>query len=136
MKKGQNLRIFIGTKCIAAATECSYHVGTTLEEASTKDSTGDWQEQTCTGKNWDCSASALVVDDTTALTDAEILAMIGTEVNVKFDKTSGDKNRTAAGTAVGGKAIVSDFQLNAPNRQNQTYSIRLTGTGPFGTVSA
>ena len=134
-KKGQNLRLFVGNKCIAAATECSYHVGTTLEDASTKDDTGDWQKQECVGKNWDCSTTALVVDDTAAMTDAECLALLGTEVNLKCDETSGEQNRTAAGKAVGGKAIVSDFTKNASNKQNQTWTVQFTGNGPFGAVS-
>lgn len=131
-KKGQNLRLFVNGKCIAAATECSYHVGTTLEDSSTKDTTGDWQEQECTGKNWDCSASALVVDDTTAMTDASVLALIGTKVNVVFVETSGAKNREYSGKGVGGIAIVSDITKNANNRQNQTWSVQLTGVGSFG----
>lgn len=133
-KKGQNLRIFINGQCIAAATDCSYHVGTSLEDASHKDITGDWQKQECVGKNWDCSASALVVDDSTGLTDADVLALIGTEVDASFDETAGEKNRVAQNKAVGGKAIVSDFTKNASNRQNQTWTVQLTGNGPFGAV--
>ena len=134
-KKGQNLRLFVNNLCIAASTECSYHVGTQLEDASHKDIVGDWQKQECVGKNWDCSASALVVDDTSGMTDADIVGLIGTEVDVKFDETSGEQNREAAGKAVGGKAIVSDFTKNAPNRQNQTWTVQLTGNGPFGAVN-
>lgn len=134
-KKGQNLRIFINGQCIAAATDCSYHIGTSLEASSTKDTVGDYEEQECVGKNWDCSASALVVDDSTGLTDADIIALIGTKVDVVFDETAGDKNRVAQNKGVGGKAILADFTKNASNRQNQTWSVQCTGTGPFGSAS-
>ena len=130
-KKGQNLRLFVNGRCIAAATECSYHVGTTLEDSSTKDTSGDWQKQECVGKNWDCSTSALVVDDSSAYTDADILALIGTKVTVVFDDTNGDQNRNALENAIGGQAWVSDFTKNAANRQNQTWTAQFTGDGPF-----
>ena len=58
--KGQNLRVMVGGKCIAMATSCQFHIGTSLEDASTKDSTGDWQEQEVTGLNWDASTDSLV----------------------------------------------------------------------------
>lgn len=134
-KKGQNLRIFINGQCIAAATDCSYHLGTSLEDSSTKDTTGDWQTQECVGKNWDCSASALVVDDSTGLTDDDVYALIGTKVDVVLDETSGEKNRVAQNKGVGGKCIVSDFTKNASNRQNQTWTAQFTGDGPFGPAS-
>lgn len=58
--KGQNLRVMVGGKCIAMATSCQIHIGTQLEDSSTKDSTGDWQEQEVTGLNWDAQTDSLV----------------------------------------------------------------------------
>lgn len=132
-KKGQNLRIFISDKCIAAATDCSIHIGTSLEDSSTKDSSGDWTAQECTGKNWDISSNALVVDDTTSMTYVSVKALIGTKVAVKVQETNGDKNReaVASGLTLSGNAWVSDITLNATNKQNQTWSVQLTGDGPL-----
>lgn len=130
-KKGQNLRIFITDKCIAAATDCSIHIGTSLEDSSTKDSTGDWATQECTAKNWDISSNALVVDDSTGMTYSAIKALIGTKVAIKVQETNGDKNRTAvtSGLTLSGNAWISDLTLNASNKQNQTWSVQLTGDG-------
>lgn len=66
--KGQNLRLLIGGKCVAAARECSWHQGLQLQDGSTKDSESDFIEQDVTGKNWDASASALYVDNVTHIT--------------------------------------------------------------------
>ncbi len=58
--KGKNLRVMVGGKCIAMGTSCQIHVGTQLEDSSTKDSTGDWQEQEVTALNWDVTTDSLV----------------------------------------------------------------------------
>lgn len=134
--KGQNLRVMVGGKCIAMATSCQFHIGTTLEDSSTKDSTGDWQEQEVTGLNWDASTESLVT-----LTDngsngeipSNILSLIinKTLVTLTFDTTSGTNNRTAQNSALkkSGSAYVTDVSISAANRQNSTLSVKFTGTG-------
>lgn len=59
--KGQHLRLFVDGKCIAAATSCNVHVSAQVEDASTKDTVGDWTENRCTGISWYASADALVM---------------------------------------------------------------------------
>lgn len=59
--KGQNLRLFIGDKCVAAATNCSLNVSANLQDATTKDS-GEWAESICTGVSWEASVEALVTE--------------------------------------------------------------------------
>ena len=134
--KGQNLRVMVGGKCIAMATSCQFHIGTTLEDSSTKDSTGDWQEQEVTGLNWDASTESLVT-----LTDngsngeipPDILSLIinKTLVTLTFDTTSGTNNRTAQNSALkkSGSAYDTDVSISAANRQNSTLSVKFTGTG-------
>ena len=134
--KGQNLRIFIGEKCIAAATSCNVHIGASLEDSSTKDRTGDWSEQEVTGKSWDASTDALVVDDpedTTGLQAFDAASMVGQKVIVKFCQTEGEKNRSkvASGKELSGYAYINDFNLTAPNSSKSTYTIQLTGDGPL-----
>lgn len=132
--KGQNLRLFIGEKCIAAATSCTLHIAASLEDASTKDSTGDWDEQEVTGKSWDASADALVVvdaEDTNGLQAFDAAALVGTKVTVKVCQTDGEKNRTkkTSGKEFTGSAWVNDFSMNAGNKANATYTIQLKGDG-------
>jgi hypothetical protein len=58
--KGQNLRVMVGGKCIAMATSCQFHISAQMEDASTKDSVGDFQEQEVTGLSWDAQTDSLV----------------------------------------------------------------------------
>ena len=57
--KGQNLRILLGDKCVAFATACTYHLSTTLENASTKEDTSGFQKQEVVGYAGDISCDAL-----------------------------------------------------------------------------
>lgn len=134
--KGQNLRIFIGaasssTKPIAKATNCTVHLGTSTENESTKDDTGDWDKITVVGKNWDISAECEFVSDSdsTAITAADVLDLFGTEVFAKFAPASGDKNRTAGTALLSGNAIITDMSITSQNKTTVTASITLTGNG-------
>jgi hypothetical protein len=129
--KGQNLRILIGSpaKCVAFSTGCTYHISSTLEDSSTKDDVGGFQKQEVTGMAGDISCDALysVDTDSGAVNGEAALDMVlaGQEVDVEFSPTEGDKNRTATGTKYTCQAIVNDISINAPNRQNVTYTIQM-----------
>lgn len=134
--KGQNLRVMVGGKCIAMATSCTFHIGTSLEDSSTKDSTGDWQEQEVVGLNWDASCDSLVtlVDNgSNGELPADLLSLIinKTKVTLTFDQTAGTNNRTAQNAAIkrSGNAYVTDVQITAQNRANSTCTVQFTGTG-------
>ena len=134
--KGQNLRVMVGGKCIAMATSCQIHIGTQLEDASTKDSTGDWQEQEVTGLNWDVTTDSLVTledNGTNGELPQDLMSLIinKTKVQLTFDQTSGTNNRTAQSSAIKrtGYAYLTDYNLTAPNRQNSTLNCKFTGTG-------
>ena len=136
--KGQNLRVMVGGKCIAMATSCQFHIGTSMEDSSTKDSTGDWQEQEVTGLNWDASTESLVTltdNGTNGEIPSDILSLIinKTLVTLTFDTTAGTNNRTAQNSALKktGTAYVSDVSISAQNRANSTLSVKFSGTGPL-----
>ena len=140
--KGQNLRILIGSpaKCVAFSTSCTYHLSATLEDSSTKDDAGGFQKQEVTGMAGDISCDALYSVDADASgingTDALDMLLQGQEVDVEFSPTTGDKNRTATGTKYTCKAIVNDISINAPNRQNVTYTIQMQmNSKPVKTVA-
>ena len=59
MKKGQNFRVFIDDKCVAASKTCSFEETAELEDISTKDSTGSAKQNSTKGKSWNGSAGAL-----------------------------------------------------------------------------
>ena len=140
--KGQNLRIMIGSpaKCVAFSTGCTYHLSNTLEDSSTKDDVGGFQKQEVTGMAGDISCDALysVGTDASAVNGEAALDLIlaGQEVDVEFSPTEGEKNRTATGTKYVCKAIVNDISINAPNRQNVTYTIQMQmNSKPVKTVA-
>jgi hypothetical protein len=136
--KGQNLRVMVGGKCIAMATSCQIHVGTQLEDSSTKDSTGDWQEQEVTGLNWDVTTDSLVTledNGTNGELPQDLLSLIinKTLVTLSFDQTAGTNNRVGQNSVIkrSGSAYLTDYNLTAPNRQNSTLNCKFTGTGPL-----
>lgn len=130
----------VGGKCIAMATSCTFHVSAQMEDSSTKDSTGDWQEQEVVGLSWDAQTDSLVT-----LTDngsngelpQDLLSLIinKTAVTLTFDQTTGTNNRTSVSPASAikksGKAFVTDVNITAQNRQNSTISVQFQGTGPL-----
>ena len=126
----------VGGKCVAMATSCQFHVSAQMEDSSTKDSAGDWQEQEVVGLSWDAQTDSLVT-----LTDngingelpQDLLSLIinKTKVQLTFDETSGTNNRTAQNSAIKrtGYAYLTDLNITAQNRANSTVSAQFTGTG-------
>ena len=148
--KGQFVRLFLSSdnttapaKVIAAAKSLSLHVSMTLEDATTKDTTGNWQIQEPTGLSYDISTSALVRgnDTITSAVLAQDLASIeeiyeaGTPVKWKICNVSGANQRTAGAVIASGSVLLTQLTMNGPNRQNATYDAQLTGYGAY-TVGA
>ena len=148
--KGQFVRLFLGSDntaapstVIAAAKSLSLHVSLTLEDATTKDTAGDWQIQEPTAISYDISTSALMRSGETitsqvgakSLADIEAIYEAGTPVKWKIANVGGDNNRTASSTIVSGSVILTQLTLNGPNRQNADYTAQLNGYGDY-TVAA
>ena len=144
--KGQYVRLFLGSDntaapstVIAAAKTLSLHVSLTLEDATTKDTTGDWQIQEPTALSYDISTGALIRSGETitsavgakSLADLETIYQNGTPVKWKIANVSGDNNRTASSTIVSGSAILQTLTLNGPNRANADYNAQLVGYGDY-----
>ena len=136
--KGQSLRVMVGGKCIAMATSCQFHVSAQLEDSSTKDSVGDFQEQEVTGLSWDAQADSLVTledNGTNGELPQDLLSLMinKTKVTLTFDQTAGANNRVAQNSVIkkSGWAYISDVSISAQNRQNSQLSVQFTGTGPL-----
>ena len=134
--KGQNLRVMVGGKCIAMSTSAQFHISAELQDSSTKDSTGDWQEQEVVGLSWDAQTDALVTltDNGTngeLATDLMSVMINKTPVTLTFDQTAGTNNRTGQNATIkrSGSAYISDIQITAQNRQNSTFTVQFQGTG-------
>ena len=148
--KGQFVRLFLGSDntaapstVIAAAKTLSLHVSLTLEDATTKDTTGEWQVQEPTALAYDISTGGLVRSGETitsqvgakALSDLETIYEAGTPVKWKIANVSGDNNRTASSTIVSGSVVLTQLTMNGPNRQNADFTAQLNGYGEY-TVAA
>ena len=136
--KGQNMRLMVGGKCLAMALSGSIHLSAQLEDASTKDSTGDWQEQEVTGLSWDASSDAFVVltdNGTNGEITTELMNLIinKTQVTLTWDTTAGTNNRVAQNSAIKctGNAFLTDFTIDSPNRQSTKVKCNFTGNGPI-----
>ena len=144
--KGQFVRLFLGSDntaapstVIAAAKTLSLHVSLTLEDATTKDTAGDWQIQEPTALSYDISTGALVHSGETitsqvgakGLADLETIYEAGTPVKWKIANVSGDNNRTASSTIISGSVILQTLTVNGPNRANADYTAQLVGYGEY-----
>ena len=144
--KGQYVRLFLSSDntaapstVIAAAKSLSLHVSLTLEDATTKDTAGDWQIQEPTALSYDISTSALMRSGETitsqvgakSLADIEAIYEAGTPVKWKIANVGGDNNRTASSTIISGSVILQTLTLNGPNRANADYTAQLNGYGEY-----
>ena len=148
--KGQFIRLFLGSdnsatpsKVIASAKSLSLHVSMSLEDATTKDTTGTWQVQEPTGLSFDISSNALVRSGDTitssvqgqALSDLMDIYEASSPVKFQIANVSGDNNRTKGTVIVSGSVVVTALNISAQNRQNATFDATLTGYGDY-TVGA
>lgn len=128
--KGQNIRIYINNKCVAAATSATVHCALNVEESTTKDTEDDWLVMEPTGQVWDVASTAYVLDeDDDAVINLEQAFQVGLLVDVAIGNTEGAKNRVARQILLEGQAILSDLQIQSNNREQVTYTIRLDGHG-------
>lgn len=148
--KGQFVRLFLSSdntatpnSVIAAAKQLSLHVSLTLEDATTKDTEGDWVIQEPTQLSYDISSTALmrsgetVTSSVAGKTLANIEEIYESSEPVKFAiaYVNGTNQRTQVVTLVQGSVIVTTLTLNGPNRQNADYTAQLTGVGDYTPVA-
>lgn len=147
--KGENVRLFLGSdntatpsRVVAGARTLSIHCSLTLEDATTKDTDGNWIVQEATELAWDISSGALVRsgDNITSSVQAQGLAEIeaikeaGNPVKCLVANTSGANNRTLGAIILSGSVIVSQLTINGP-LGTADYTTQLNGYGPY-TVGA
>lgn len=147
--KGQFVRLFLSndnsaapSKVIAAARTLSLHCSLSLEDATTKDTDGNWQVQEATELAWDISTSALVRSGDTitsavqaqGLSELETIKEAGTPVKFKIANASGANQRTAGAVIVSGSVIISQLTINGP-LGTADYTAQMNGYGNY-TVGA
>ena len=127
---GQNFRAFIEGSAVPEATNCQVTVQGNVEDGSTKDSTGGWNEEQMTSKQW--SVQVDNVDSSLASLRALITRFNSdSKPTVGWDQTAGSQNRVAqnAAFARSGSAILNDLSIQAANRQTIQVSCQYQGSG-------
>ena len=148
--KGQFVRLFLGSDntatpatVIAAAQSLSLHVSMQLEDATTKDTSGDWVVQEPVSLSYDISTSALVRSGESigslvgakGLSDLETIYENSTPVKWQIANVSGTNNRTKGSVIASGSCVLTQLTINAAVKQNATYDAQLQGYGAY-TVGA
>lgn len=144
--KGQFVRLFLGSdntttpaKVIAYAKQLQLHVSLQMEDATTKDTEGNWQIQEPTGLSYDITSNALVRSGDTitsqvqaqGLSEIEAIFEAGTPVKFQIANVSGSNNRTKGVVIMSGSVIVTQLEIQAQNRTTAQYSTTLNGYGDF-----
>lgn len=144
--KGQTVRLYLSSdgttspsKVIGAATQLSFHCSVSLEDATTKDTAGEWIIQEPTEYSYDISTTALVRSGESisslvlaqGLAELETIYNAGSPVLWAIANASGANNRTMGAGIVNGKAILTNLTMNAADRQKATYTAQLTGYKEF-----
>ena len=127
---GQNFRVFVAGAAVPEATNCSITIQGNMDDESTKDSTGGWNEEEMTSKQW-----SVQVDNVDASL-ASLRALItrfnsDAKTTVGWDQTAGAQNREAqnADFARSGQAILNDLTIQADNRTTIQVSCQYQGSG-------
>ena len=144
--KGQYVRLFLGSDntatpaaVVAASKSLQVHVSLSLEDSTTKDTTGDWTVQEPTALSYDISTNALVRSGetiTSGVTAQDVASLetiyeASTPVKFQIANVSGANNRTKGSVIMSGSVIVSQLTLTGQNRNNAVYDASLTGWGTY-----
>ena len=148
--KGETVRLFLSSDntaapaaVLAAARSLSLHVSISLEDATTKDTTGAWVYQQPTELSYDITSGALVRSNESitshvagkSYADIQTLYEAGTPFKWKIANVSGDNNRMASSTIVSGSCLITTLTQNDPNRQSSDFTMNANGYGDY-TVAA
>lgn len=144
--KGETVRLFLSSDntaapgdVLAGARSMSLHVSVTLEDATTKDTAGEWIYQEPTELNYDITTGSLVRSGETITSlvggktyaDIQTLYEAGTPFKWKIANVTGDNNRTASSTIVSGSILITSLTQNDPDRQTSDYTMNANGYGIY-----
>ena len=146
--KGQFVRLFLSknntdtpANVVLAPKSLSLHVSLSLEDATTKDTEGDWQVQEPTGLSYDISINALIKSGETitssvpavSLTDLQDIYEASEPVKWEIAHTSGANNRTKGEVICAGSAVLTSLNISAQNRTVCKYDATFSGYGQYET---
>lgn len=108
------------TKILGGQRGCTLNRSSDTIDVTTKDSEG-WQENLSGLKNWGIDTDGMIIQGDEAYDYLEECFMESKELDVYLT--------TPVGKKYTGKAVITDFPLEAPYDDAATYSVSFTGTG-------
>jgi hypothetical protein len=111
----------------------------TLENASTKDTDGDWVLNEPTAINYDITSNALIEGGDTitsqvgaqGLSDLQDIYEAGTPVKWQIANVSGDNQRTKGAVVASGNVILTQLQINGQLQSAASYTATMRGYGEY-----
>lgn len=137
---GTELMLFKGGKALAAATNCKLTLNANTLETSSKDS-GKWTSNQAAKLSWTCSSDNLfTIADYADLMDACIMRE---EVEIQFSTVQNPDSENGVpvdgwqpvANGYKGMAIITSVEMNAPDGDNATYTVSMTGSGALNKVA-
>lgn len=143
--KGKNLMVFVDGKTLALARSCNFTVTTNTEDGSTKDD-GGYDNQDVVGFSWTASSDNVSTAQPGAheLTYDDLLdiQLAGTPVTLVFGVAANagnievpDGGWTTPTKGRTGKAIITNVNVTAANKQNSTFTVDFAGKGPLTKIA-
>ena len=136
--RGQNFRLKINGMAINAATTMNYETSVDMEDTSSKDTTGNWKEETPRMKKWQgsCDSLMLIEQPIGAVGLIQLLGMVvtGTPLECSFTETAGAQNRVNASSKTltrSGQLLINDLTVTFENGQTPKISFKFLGYGPL-----
>jgi hypothetical protein len=146
LTKGQFVRLFLTsgsettpTKVLGGAKQLSMHISLSLEDATSKDTTGDFVRQEPTSLSYDISTTALVRSGDTItsqvgakdLNDLESIYENAVPVKWLIANVSGANNRTKGNTIASGQVVLTSLEITAQVKTSAQYTAQLQGYGAY-----
>lgn len=144
--KGETVRLFLSkdntatpSYVVMAPKSLSLHVSLSLEDATTKDTEGNYQVQEPTGLSYDISINALarsgetITSSVPAMTFEDLQTILDGCAPVKWQiaHTSGANNRTKGEVIVEGSVLETALDVRAQNRNTVQYDATFNGYGSY-----
>lgn len=142
---GSDLMLFVETTggtytSIAYATSCSVELSAETSETTSKDHTGGWSTSVVRKLSWTASSENLYADGLANGYDLMYDAFINkTPIDIYFcvkadDEMTGDTWTKGTG-GYKGQVLITGLSANAPDGENATFSVSMTGYGPLDKAS-
>lgn len=144
--RGKDLMLFIGSKAIGLATDCSISINRDVIDAKTKDD-GVWADSDAGDIAWEVSANALYAVDNdsyeNSFADLYNALVAGTEVAIVVgDVTPSASGKPSSGWSaptthtLSGNVIINKLELSGAKGDNASYSFAATGSGTLSITPA